>query len=405
MPKTTLPARVLTAMLATGLTLATIAPALAQDEDNRTRAEERRSERGKKGKAEAANADRYPAATRKAPEAKASRAMTPKLQKLFKAYEAGEVQQAQAQADEIIGDEKANDYDRAMASRLLGSMLIGEDEARAMEYLQRALQYDSLGNNDHYEIMFIIAQLQVQDEQYPQALETVDRLLSETGSQDPGQIALKGNVLYRMERYPETIALLKPLVEGPDAKLEWQQLLMAAYSESDQGEEATRLAEQIAANTPDDKRSQLNLAVTYLQTDQFDKAAAVYEKLRARGELTEDREYRNLMVAYLNSDDGQPKAIEVINDGLEKNILKPDYQTYVALAQAYYFGEPSQVEPAIEAYRKAAPLAPNGDTWLNLAKLLSNEGRLPEAKQAAQQALDKGLNSPDEAKRILARTN
>jgi len=406
MPKTTLPAaRLLTAMLATGLMLATIAPALAQDEDKQTRAEERRSERGKKGKAEAANADRYPNATRKAPEAKASRAMTPKLQKLFKAYEDGELQQAQAQTDEIIGDEKANDYDRAMASRLLGSMLIGEDDARAIETLQRALQYDSLGNNEHYEIMFIIAQLQAQEDQHQQALETVDRLLSETGSQDPGHIALKGNILYRLERYPEAIALLRPLVDSPDAKPEWQQLLMASYAQSDQGEEAAKLAEQIAARTPDDKRSQLNLAATYLQTDQFDKAAAVYEKLRAQGELTEDREYRNLMVAYLNSDDGQSKAIEVINDGLEKNILKPDYQTYVALAQAYYFAEPSQVEPAIEAYRKAAPLAPNGETYLNLARLLSNEGRLPEAKQAAQQALDKGLNSPDEAKRILARTN
>ncbi|HRO26685.1 MAG TPA: tetratricopeptide repeat protein [Luteimonas sp.] len=406
MPKTTLPARLLTPMLATGLMLATIAPALAQSEpDRETRAEERRSERGRKAKAEPAAVDRYPAATRKAPEAKASRAMSPKLKKLFEAYEGGELAQVQAQADEIIGDEKANDYDRAMASRLLGSKLIGEDDARAMAALQRALQYDSLANNDHYEMMLIVAQLQMQEDQYPQALETVDRLLSETGSQEPGHLALKGNLLYRMERYPEAIALLKPLADSPDAKPEWQQLLMAAYAQSDQGEEAAKLAEQIAARTPGDKRSQLNLAMTYLQIDQFDKAAAVYETLRARGELTEEREYRNLMVSYLNSEDGQLKAIEVINEGLDKGILKPEYQTYVALAQAYYFAEPSQVEPAIAAYRKAAPLAPTGETYLNLARVLSNEGRLAEAKQAAQQALDKGLNSPDEAKKILARSN
>lgn len=402
MLKTTLPNRLLTAMLATGLMMATTA-ALAQGAP--TRADERRAERANKGKAADANADRYPDATRKEPEAKASRAMSPKLQKLFKAYEDGEAQQAQAQADEIIGDEKANDYDRAMASRIVGSMLIGEDDARAMEYLQRALQYDSLGNNEHYEIMFIIAQLQAQEDQYPQALANVDRLLSETGSQEPGHLALKGNLLFRMERYPEAIAQLRPLVDAPDAKPEWQQLLMAAYAESGQGDEATRLAEQIAAGTPDDKRSQLNLAATYLQTDQYDKAAAVYETLRAKGELTDEREYHNLMASYLSLDDGQQKAIEVINEGLEKNILKPDYQTYVALAQAYYFSEPSQVEPAIAAYRQAAPLAPNGETYLNLAKLLSNEGRLADAKQAAQQALDKGVKSPDEAKRILARTN
>ena len=129
------------------------------------------------------------------------------------------------------------------------------------------------------------------------------------------------------------------------------------------------------------------------------------EALRAKGELTEEREYRNLMASYLSMDDAQAKAIEIINEGLSKNILKPDYQTYVALAQAYYFGEPQQIDQAIGAYQKAAPLAPTGETWLNLSKLLANEGRLAEAKQAAQSALDKGVRNPDEAKRILARNN
>src|SRR5690606_41280480 len=91
---------------------------------------------------------------------------------------------------------------------------------------------------------------------------------------------------------------------------------------------------------------------TYLSTDQYDKAAAVYEALRAKGEHTEGREYRNLMHSYLSIDDAQAKAIEIINEGLEKGILKPDHQAYVALAQAYYFSEPQQLSQAIGAYQK-----------------------------------------------------
>src|SRR5690606_9086381 len=218
--------------------------------------------------------------------------------------------------------------------------------------------------------------LHAQDGRYDEALATLERLQTETGATSDAELsALKGNVLLRLERYPEAIATLKPLVESPDATPQLQQLLMAAYSESGQGAEASKPAEQVAANTPDDKRSQLNLAATYLQTDQYDKAAAVYERLRAGGELTEEREYRNLMASYLSLDDAQAKAIEVINEGLEKGVLKPGHQTYVALAQAYYFGEPQQLSQAIGAYQKAAPLAPTGETWLNLAKLLANEGR------------------------------
>ena len=401
MPKTPVPTRLLTAMMATGLMLATTS-ALAQS----TRAEERRAERAAKADGEAAERPaRFPDATRQEPETKpSSRSASTRLGKLSDAYEAQDVAQTQAIADEIIADPKSNAYEKSIAGRIAGALLIGQDDAKSLQYLQGALEANGLGNEEHYEVMSIVAQLHAQDERYDEALATIERLQTETRTQDPDIAAIKGNILLRLERYPEAIAALKPLAESPEAKPEWRQMLMAAYADSGQGAEATRLAEQIASNTPDDKRSQLNLAATYLQTEQYDKAAAVYEALRARGELTDEREYRNLMASYLSLDDGQAKAIEVINEGLEKNILKPDYQTYVALAQAHYFGEPQQIDEAISAYQKAAPLAPNGETYLNLAKLLANEGRIAEAKQAAQQAIDKGVRAPDEAKSIIART-
>lgn len=404
MPYKTLPTRLLTAMMATGLMLATTT-AMAQGV---SRAEERQAERAKKNQARGEAdkpAPRYAAATRKEPEARASRSGGSRLSKLSDAYEAQETEKTRSLADEIIADEKSNAYEKSMAGRIAGAALLGQDDAKALEYFQQAVQFDGLKNEEHYEAMNIVAQLHAQEERYDEALATIDRLQTETSTTDPALAAVKGNVLLRLERYPEAIAVLRPLVESADAKPEYQQLLMAAYSESGQGAEAARLAEEIAARTPDDKRSQLNLAATYLQTDQYDKAAAVYEALRAKGELTEEREYRNLMASYLSLDEGQAKAIEVINEGLAKNILKPDHQTYVALAQAYYFGEPQQIPQAIDAYQKAAPLAPTGETYLNLSKLLANEGRLPEAKQAAQSALDKGIRNPDEAKRILARSN
>lgn len=401
MSKTHAPTRLLTAMMATGLMLATTA-ALAQS----TRAEERRAERAAKAEDQAAERPaRFPDATREEPETKpSSRSSSTRLGKLSDAYEAQDVAQTQAIADEIIADPKSNAYEKSLAGRIAGALLIGQDDAKSLQYLQGALEANGLGNEEHYEVMSIVAQLHAQEERYDEALATIDRLQTETRTQDPDIAAIRGNILLRLERYPEAIAALKPLAESPEAKPEWRQMLMAAYAESGQGAEATRLAEQIASSTPDDKRSQLNLAATYLQTEQYDKAAAVYEALRARGELTDEREYRNLMASYLSLDDGQAKAIEVINEGLEKNILKPDYQTYVALAQAHYFGEPQQIDEAIAAYQKAAPLAPNGETYLNLAKLLANEGRIAEAKQAAQQAIDKGVRAPDEAKGILARS-
>lgn len=377
-------------------------------EQRRARQAERNSkpaegEQAETGQAETGQAKTvYPEAAREEPNLKASAKLAPKLQKLFKAYEEDDSAQAQTLADEVIVDDKANAYEKAVAARIIGSMLLNTDDAKAQTYLQQAVDLNGLSNNDHYESMLVIAQLQLQGDKYAEALATLDKFLAETKSQNPEHLVLKGNALYRLERYPEAIAVLKPAIESsPEPRADWTQLLMAAYADSNQSGEAAKLAEQIASKTPGDKRAQMNLAATYMQTDQLDKAAVVYEKLRASGQLTEDRDYRNLYILYLNAEGKEKEAIAVINEGLEKGVLKPDHQAYVALAQAYFFSE--QAGPAIEAYRKAAPLAPDGETYLNLAKVLANEGRAAESKQAAQQALDKGVKNPDDAKKLLAR--
>ena len=132
----------------------------------------------------------------------------------------------------------------------------------------------------------------------------------------------------------------------------------------------------------------------------MDQAAAVMDKLRASGQLTEEREYKQLYWIYANTENKEKDVIAVINEGLSKGILKPDYQVYLALAQSYYYSE--QIPQAIDAWKKAAPLSSNGETYLNLARVLHSEGRIPEAKQAARDALAKGgLKNPGDASKII----
>lgn len=381
--------------------LGSIPDADAQLARKRAEREEQAVEKGDQQQGQQAEA-MFPSAQRGEPEAKATAKMAPKLKKLSETYEADDVATAIALADEVIADGDANAYEQAFAARLAGAMLVNDDNPRALGYLRRALDFNGLGNNDHFQTMVIIAQIQLQEDQNQEGLATIETFLAESKSQDSEHVALKGTALYNLERYPEAIATLRSAIQQSSApQPAWTQMLMSAYSETGQGGEATRLAEEIAAGTPGDKQAQLNLAATYMQMDQNDKAAAVLERLRASGELTDERDYRNLYALYLNAEGKEREAAAAINEGLEKGALKPDYQTYSALAQAYYFSD--QIAPAIDAYRKAAPLAPDGEAYLTLAKVLANEGRAAESKQAAQQALDKGLRSPEEARKLLAR--
>lgn len=345
-------------------------------------------------------APRYPQANRVEPEGKATSKHVPKLQQQFDAFNAKATATVLMLADELIADPETNPYEKSVSARLAGASQLNVDNAKAMAYLQKAIEFNGLNNNEHFEAMFLVAQLQMQEKQYAQSLATVDQFLTQTKSQTPEALALKGNALYRLKRYPEAVEALKLALAGaPQPRADWTQLLMGAYADMGQPEEASKLAEQLGAGNPDDKQAQLNLAATYMQSGQDDKAAAILEKLRSSGQLTEEQDYRNLFAMYSNAGGKDKEVVAVINEGMSKGILKPDHQVYTALAQAYWFSD--QAGPAIEAFKKAAPIAPNGEAYLNLARALSNEGRTAEAREAAKQALAKGVKKPEDAKRII----
>jgi len=388
----------LSAAVAAVLMFSTVTDVLAQSASERS--EQRRS-RGRNA-APAEPEERYPNATRTAPEAKASSRAQSKLQRMFKFYEEQDAEKLLPVAQDIINDARSNAYDKSIASRISGAVMIDEDDDKAVEFLQQALEFNGLNNNDHFETMLILGQLALQNERYDDAIRILDDYFTQTRSARPEDLVLKGNALYRLDRYAEAATVLKQAIDAvPEPRNDWLQMLMAAYSESEQGEAAIAIAEQLAAKAPEDRRAQLNLAAMYLQNDRDNDAIGVYERLRAEGRLTEDREYKNLAALYLGQEGKEAEAISALTEGLEKNILNRDYQTYIALAQAYYFSE--QIEPAIDNYRLAAPLGDNGEAFLNLAKILANEERLDEAKEAAQQALAKGLRNPQEAENILKR--
>ena len=358
----------------------------------------------------------FPDTTRQEPEAKGSPKVLTKLNKLIEAYNKALDQEDEAKAtagyttartlaDEIIANGASNAYDKALAAQIASQAALNtDDEAAAEGYLKQAIDANALGNNQHFQLMLQLAQLQLQKDDYTNGFATLDKYLAESKSKRPADFAFKGQYLYQADRFAECIPPLKQAIEtstNPEDKVDnWTQILMVCYQEAGQLAEAVKVAEQLAAKSPNDKRAQMNLASIYLNSEQEAKAAAVLEKLRAAGLMTEEKDYRQLYLTYANMDGKEKDVIAVINEGLQKGVVKPDYQTYLALAQAYYYSE--QIPQAIEAWQKAAPLSKDGETYLNLARVLWQEGRVPEAKVAARAALDKGLKKPDDAKKIIA---
>src|SRR3546814_14782600 len=102
----------------------------------------------------------------------------------------------------MIANEKANAYERSISARLAAASLIGEDDAKAMAYLQKALEFNGLSNNAHYDSMLMPGQLQMQTDNDPPGLATLDKLLAETRTTNPDEPAIRGNPPPRLNRPP-----------------------------------------------------------------------------------------------------------------------------------------------------------------------------------------------------------
>jgi hypothetical protein len=344
----------------------------------------------------------FPNATRHEPDVMPTPEMGKNIAQLHALVDAKSNDEAIALGEKMLAAPKANHFDRSVAYQGIAYGYINKgDNAKGVDNLQKSLAENALSNNDYYQIMLQLAQTQINAGQGDAGLATLDRLTSETKLDKPEYNAVRGRVYYTQKNYAAAAQALQKASDAaqkPDENV--TKLLMASYFQLKQPERAEKIALDLQRQHPGDKDLILNLASIYGQAGQNDKAAAMLEDARSRGMLTDANDYRRLYVIYANLPGKEAKTIEVINDGLQKGILKPNAEAYATLAQSYY--ATNQPAKTIEAYRHADSLSTDGEAGLNLARVMFNERRYPEARAAAQQAQQKGLKKPEDAKTLLA---
>lgn len=331
----------------------------------------RRAELGKgQQKVEEAKPALYPNATRQSPEVKASPKLIKQLQELQARYEKDDWAGVIAKAEELAAMPSANAYEKSFAYSMAGNAAANmDDQTRAGEFFAKAVDANGMENDGHFSTMYNLAIIQFSNEKYADSLKTMDRFLVETKSEKPEHLAFRAGVLANLERNDEAAAIYKDLI----------------------------------AKNPDDKRLLMNAVAALQNADKFDEANVLLENAYKRGMLTEKREIRALYIGYMNAQRWND-AQKVIEEGVAKGVLQADAdlgRDYQILAQNAYMDD--KIPLAIELYKRAAPLAADGEAYLNLAKVLDYAERKAEAKAAAKQALEKGIKKPEEANRILAR--
>lgn len=344
----------------------------------------------------------FPNATRKEPKVQISSANSKKLSTAYDHLNAGEDAEAKEILDVIAANPKSSKYEQALALQGLAQVMYNADDiAGAIETNEKARALDALDNKSQFTLVYQIAQMNLMDERYDAALAAIDQWIALTGSETADAMALKGNALYRLERFQDAAAAIQKAISlSPTPSGTWYQMLVASYYDAEDFTAAATAAEGILAKDPNNKNIARQLASIYIELEQGDKAAAVLEGAKARGLLTEASDLRQLYQLY-NFIEKPAEAARTINEGLAAGVLKEDYDTLKGLGDSWVLKAQTSTDEsaeqkdgfakAIDAYTKAAALAKDGEMDFMRAQLLIQElERYAEGRTAMQAAMAKG---------------
>ena len=312
----------------------------------------------KQEKQEAQQAQQYPKATREEPkdtsvndkEAKA-------LNEGLAAANSGDTATVQKDLQPIV-DNDSNAFAKAMALRGLAQLRYNSGDTKGAIALQKqAVDLNSLPNKDYFPTLFMLAQMYIADEDYAAALAALDQWMQQSGEQSADAYALKGNALYRLEKYPEAVeAIQKAKSMTSEPKESWDQILMASYFAMDKYDEAGKLAEAALAKDPNNAKLLMNVVQIYTNAREYDKALPLLERARTNGQITDETTYVNMAKLYYNiavegtdPKANASKAAQVVEEGMSKGVIKPSSDNYKLLGDAYRLaGEEAKANAAYD---------------------------------------------------------
>lgn len=360
-------------------------------------------------------APQYPNATRKEPKLDLTdKKEQEALSKGLDAVQANNKDQATQLLQPLIDSSKSK-YVQALALQGLARVhALNNDVPGGIDMLKRALDNGVMPNDTYFTLELELAQFYLINQQYQQAIDTVEKWRNEGKNDKPESHALEGEAYYRMQKYPEAIAAIKQAqsMAGAKADPRWNQLLMLAYNDSGQTDKAAEIAKQQVASEPTNTTSFDNAVSLDIRMKKYDDALKLMEDGKSKGLLNSENDYVTMAKLYMNKAQDQAtqdpgpdseKAVQTLQDGMAKGVVKASAENYVLMGDAHMIG--GDASAAAEAYEKAVPLASDGEPAYKAGVALVTQNENSKAKQLLQQAISKGVKHKGKAYMALAQAN
>jgi len=367
-----------------GLTLLLVALMIADDADAQRRRRSR--DRGKDGEKKAGC--RMSEATRK----RFNKAITPFTEEKW------------AEAKLALGEinvDRLKACERLQLEQMLANIEneLGNPNG-ARQHLENAIKYGEMPPELAAATRFSIAQLYMGEERWQEAIESLNQWFAATPNPNSQAYYLRAICNYQMEKFKEALPDAEKAVElaGDSPTEGWLQLLLALRIQREEYKASVPLLEQLIAIKPSKKAYYMQLSSVHGQLGGFGKALVPIQLAYLGGLLDQDSEYRRLGQLLMHLDNPY-RCTRVLEDGLKKEIIKPDERFWELLGNCWIAAR--HYEKSLEPLAKGAELADDGKLYQRIGEVRVQREEWDEAIKALRRALDKGVQNPCQVKLLL----
>jgi len=296
--------------------------------------------------------------------------------------------EAEAEFQELMGKIK-DPFERSQAMFGLAQAQMAQEKFDpALKLYEQIVNMDVLQNKPHFDAMFQIAQLYYMRERYDDALRWVDRWVQESCEERVEAHELKASIYATQDEYRLALESIDKAIELSDEPKETRyQLKLAMHYELKELPETRDVLEFMIERWPEKKQYWVQLSSIQITLKNDEEALAVLALAHRKGMMDKETDWMQLYNLYGFL--GIPyKAAEVLQQGIEKDIVSKTKQNWEQLGNAWYAAQ--ELDQAIVALTNAAELSEDGKIAMQVAYILVDKEDWEAARNALETAIDKG---------------
>lgn len=289
-------------------------------------------------------------------------------------------------------DGACNKYELASIYNYYGWVYFSlEDVGSAIKYyVKLADQAPDIPQGMELQTLSSLAKLFLQEERYNDSLKYINKWIAASCKEDSEMYQLRSNIHYFRDDKVNALKDITKAVQmeesaGNTPKEAWWSLQKALLLDKEDYRSSLPILVKMVRHYPKFATwDQLSSVYGVLEQDKNQRNAL--DALYTMGGFTKESQYVNL--AYLNIGADYPwKAAKLLQEGIDKKIVKASTRNLQTLAQAYAAAQ--EIDKSIPIMEKAAAGADDGDLYSQLVVLYLNKDNYKKAIASGNKAIEK----------------